>query len=53
MGVPVIDISSVFLEQRHLDDFYCQDGMHPNEAGHALIAETIMGYRDRFDAKFG
>lgn len=53
MGVPVIDISSVFMENRHLNDFYCQDGMHPNEAGHALIAEAILGYRDRFHARFG
>ena len=40
--VEVIDITSIFLEQRALGDFYCADGMHPNEAGHALIAETIL-----------
>ena len=40
--VQVIDITSIFLERRALGDFYCADGMHPNEAGHALIAETIL-----------
>ena len=40
--VEVIDITSIFLERRTLGDYYCADGMHPNEAGHALIAETIL-----------
>ena len=40
--VKVIDITTVFLERRALGDFYCSDGMHPNEAGHELIAETIL-----------
>ena len=42
--VPVIDISSVFLEQRELGSFYCTDGMHPNEKGHQLIADAILDY---------
>lgn len=42
--VPVIDISSAFLERRDLGDYYCADGMHPNEAGHKLIAEAILAY---------
>jgi lysophospholipase L1-like esterase len=41
-NVQVIDITTVFLERRTLGDFYCVDGMHPNEAGHELIAETIL-----------
>ena len=41
-NVQVIDISTVFLERRALGDYYCEDGMHPNEAGHELIAETIL-----------
>lgn len=40
--VPVIDISSIFLERRGLGDFYCPDGMHPNEEGHRLIAEAVV-----------
>ena len=41
-GVKVIDISSTFLQQRRLSEFICEDGMHPNEAGHRLIAEAIL-----------
>ena len=40
--VEIIDITTIFLERRALGDYYCTDGMHPNEAGHALIAETIL-----------
>lgn len=42
LGVPVIDISTVFLERRSLGDCYCIDGMHPNEKGHAMIAEAVL-----------
>lgn len=42
--VPIIDISTVFLEQRRLAPFYCADGMHPNDTGHQLIADAIMQY---------
>ena len=44
-NVPVIDITSTFLEKSDLQNYYCEDGMHPNEAGHALIAEAIMNFR--------
>lgn len=42
--IPVINISTIFLRQRHLDNYYCIDGMHPNEAGHELITDAIMRY---------
>lgn len=45
--VPVIDITSVFLERRNHADFLCDDGIHPNEEGHALIEEAIMEYLRR------
>ena len=41
-NVKVVDISTVFLEQRGLEAYYCIDGMHPNERGHALIAEAVL-----------
>lgn len=41
---PVIDITSVFLEKRNYSDYLCEDGIHPNEAGHRLIEEAIMSY---------
>lgn len=42
-GIKLIDISSVFLRQRRLSDYLCEDGMHPNEGGHKLIADAILG----------
>src|SRR5574344_523151 len=45
LNVPVIDITSIFLEKPNLSELYCPDGMHPNEAGHALIAEAIMKFQ--------
>ena len=40
--VPVIDITSAFLEHKNYNEFLCDDGIHPNEEGHRLIAESIM-----------
>lgn len=43
-GVPIIDITSKFLEAKDYSALLCDDGIHPNEKGHKLIAETIMQY---------
>ena len=40
--VPIVDITSPFLALAHYDDYLCADGIHPNERGHALIAEVLM-----------
>lgn len=45
--VPVIDITSVFLERRNHADYLCDDGIHPNEEGHELIENAIMDYLRR------
>lgn len=45
--VPVIDITSVFLEKRNHADFLCDDGIHPNDEGHGLIEGAIMEYLRR------
>lgn len=42
--VRIIDISSCFLQEKNYKDFFSIDGIHPNEEGHALIAETICAY---------
>lgn len=40
---PIIDITTPFDTYRgHLGTLYCRDGIHPNSAGHRLIAETII-----------
>ena len=40
-SVPVIDIRTPFLERRDYSELLCEDGIHPNEAGHKLISETL------------
>lgn len=40
-GAPLIDISSAFLEKSDYHSLICDDGIHPNERGHELIARTI------------
>jgi len=42
LNVPVIDISTVFLDRRSLGDCYSLDGMHPNKRGYAMIAESVL-----------
>ncbi|MFB0920475.1 MAG: SGNH/GDSL hydrolase family protein [Oscillospiraceae bacterium] len=42
-NVPLLDIRSAFLGRRDYSDFLCNDGIHPNEKGHELIAEVISG----------
>lgn len=38
---PLLDIRDVFLAQRNYPELMCVDGIHPNEAGHHLIAEAV------------
>ncbi|SNX53505.1 SGNH/GDSL hydrolase family protein [Thermoanaerobacterium sp. RBIITD] len=40
----VIDIRSAFLENPDYRQLICDDGIHPNEEGHKVIAEKIMDY---------
>lgn len=42
--VPLIDISSVFLQTGNYQKFICEDGIHPNEMGHKLIEKAIAQY---------
>ncbi len=44
LNVPVFDITTPFLQQRIPGDFVCADGVHPNAAGHRLIADSICGH---------
>lgn len=43
-NVSLIDIRKAFLESRNYLSLLCEDGIHPNEAGHALISEVIKKY---------
>lgn len=43
-GLACIDIRRAFLSQGDIRPFLCVDGMHPNEAGHCLIARACLDY---------
>lgn len=51
-NIPVIDITTSFLEQKNYSDYLCDDGIHPNEKGHELIAEAIMQHVARKNIEF-
>ena len=40
-NIPIIDITSKFLEEKNYTKYLCEDGIHPNEKGHKVIAEAI------------
>ena len=41
-NVKLIDIRSAFLQCRDYGDYLSADGIHPNEKGHALIANIVL-----------
>ena len=46
-NIPIIDITSKFLEMKNYSELLCDDGIHPNEKGHLLIAEMIKEHIER------
>lgn len=51
-NISIIDITSKFLEQKDYSMFICEDGIHPNEEGHKIIAETIKEHIEKKQIKF-
>lgn len=43
-NVEVIDIRSAFLEQADFTSYICDDGIHPNARGHALMYSTVGAF---------
>jgi lysophospholipase L1-like esterase len=41
-GCPLLDMRDVFLSQSDYPACMCVDGIHPNEAGHQLIADAVL-----------
>ncbi|MFZ2634992.1 MAG: SGNH/GDSL hydrolase family protein [Rectinemataceae bacterium] len=39
---PIVDIRAAFLEHKNYRDYICNDGIHPNKAGHRLIEEALL-----------
>lgn len=42
-----IDIRDSFLNTRDYREYMCEDGIHPNEQGHQLIADYLVRYMER------
>ena len=42
LKVPLVDVNSVFMKAGHESLFIADDGLHPNEAGHQLIFESVQ-----------
>jgi len=40
----LIDLRSAFLAEKQLEDFYCADGIHPNENGQHLIQNAFSDF---------
>ncbi|MBT8043057.1 MAG: hypothetical protein KJN98_07790, partial [Pontiella sp.] len=38
-----LDAAFVSAQTRHIPSYWAEDGVHPSDAGHALIAETWLG----------
>lgn len=41
---PVIDLRNAFLQTDDYKSLLCEDGIHPNQAGHDLIGRTITDF---------
>ena len=46
-GAAVVDIRTAFLEREDYRVLICEDGIHPTQKGHALIAEVVGAYLGR------
>ncbi|MCX7771689.1 MAG: SGNH/GDSL hydrolase family protein [Clostridia bacterium] len=44
LNCDLIDVRQPFLMKRDYDHYLCEDGIHPNERGHAIINEALSGY---------
>jgi lysophospholipase L1-like esterase len=49
-GIPLIDVRGAFLQEKNCFGLLCEDGIHPNEDGHAFISEAIGGELEKIIA---
>ena len=50
-GLYLVDVRSPFLNLKRLGNYLCADGIHPNEAGHAIIYESFKRFIERVPEK--
>ena len=42
--VPLVDVREMFLKVQDYPQYMCEDGVHPNTAGHKLISDCFIEY---------
>lgn len=47
------DVRSAFLDKHNYKDLLCEDGIHPNPAGHRLIVEVLRDFTQKTLPRFG
>jgi lysophospholipase L1-like esterase len=50
LKTPLVDIRSRFLSERKMEDYFCADGIHPNEKGQGLIREAFRSFMEKSGA---
>ena len=45
--IPIIDITTSFLQKKDFKDYMCLDGIHPNDKGQRLIAEILCDFFEK------
>ena len=43
-GALLVDLRSVFLKERHLGRYLCEDGIHPNTEGQKLLTQSFVKF---------
>lgn len=52
LDVPVVNLRGAFLRQQDFSLLMCEDGIHPNERGHALIRDVFLDAIGRIAPSF-
>ncbi|MBQ2712335.1 MAG: SGNH/GDSL hydrolase family protein, partial [Clostridia bacterium] len=50
-GITVLDLREAFLRTRHYESLLCEDGMHPNEQGQALMGAEMQRFMQENESK--
>lgn len=50
-GITVLDLREPFLRTRHYESLLCEDGMHPNEQGQALMGAEMQRFMQENESK--
>lgn len=49
-NIPILDIRGDFLKNRRIEDYICEDGIHPNTKGQQIMSGTFKKFADSYFA---